>query len=67
MVRAEQKAELAEFDEDIPWDEKEELRREQQVSKVEMELALIDKEASSSGTRREARSTDLMACYRCIC
>merc|ERR1719239_291400 len=46
LVKAEQKAELAEFDENIPWDEREaELRKERdEVSQVEMELAMIDKE-----------------------
>ncbi|KAK3749017.1 hypothetical protein RRG08_056924 [Elysia crispata] len=46
QLQAEQKAELAEFDENIPWDEREaELRREEEeVSKVELELAMLDKE-----------------------
>ncbi|XP_035827815.1 helicase domino isoform X2 [Aplysia californica] len=46
LVQAEQKAELAEFDENIPWDEREaEMRKdEDEVSKVEMELAMLDKE-----------------------
>ena len=37
---------MAEFDENIPWDEREaELRKERdEVSQVEMELAMIDKE-----------------------
>ncbi|XP_064613460.1 helicase SRCAP-like isoform X3 [Liolophura sinensis] len=45
QVRAEQKAELAEFDENIPWDEKEDRRQEEDdVSKVEQELAMLEKE-----------------------
>lgn len=46
QLRAEQKAELAEFDENIPWDEKEADRKkdDEDVSKVEMELALLEKE-----------------------
>ncbi|KAK0055030.1 helicase domino [Biomphalaria pfeifferi] len=46
QLQAEQKAELAEFDENIPWDEREaEIRKEEEeVSKVEIELAMIDKE-----------------------
>ncbi|KAH9503913.1 hypothetical protein Btru_064133 [Bulinus truncatus] len=46
QLQAEQKAELAEFDENIPWDEREaEIRKDdEEISKVEMELALIDKE-----------------------
>ncbi|GFN95546.1 helicase domino [Plakobranchus ocellatus] len=46
QLQAEQKAELAEFDENIPWDEREaELKKEdEEVSKVEMELAMLDKE-----------------------
>ena len=48
VVAAEQKAELAEFDENIPWDEKEEAsrREEDDVSKVEQELAMLEKEVS---------------------
>ncbi|ESO91647.1 hypothetical protein LOTGIDRAFT_122039, partial [Lottia gigantea] len=48
QVQAEQKAELAEFDESIPWDEKEQENRkeEDEVSKVELELAQLDKELS---------------------
>ena len=47
MLKAEQRAELAEFDEDIPWDEKEaELHRDGPLSKVEQELAMLDKEVS---------------------
>ncbi|XP_064649340.1 helicase domino-like isoform X3 [Lineus longissimus] len=47
-AKAEEKAELAEFDETIPWDEKEAERRqeEEEVSKVEMELAQLQKELS---------------------
>ena len=46
MVRAEQKAELAEFDENIPWDEREEALKQRQddISKVEQELTLLEKE-----------------------
>ncbi|XP_063395968.1 helicase SRCAP-like isoform X2 [Mytilus trossulus] len=45
QVKAEQKAELAEFDENIPWDEREaERKREEDESKVEMELAMLEKE-----------------------
>ena len=47
VVKAEQKAELAEFDENIPWDEREaELKREkdEELSKVEQELAMLEKE-----------------------
>ncbi|XP_074640439.1 helicase domino-like isoform X2 [Tubulanus polymorphus] len=43
-AKAEQCAELAEFDESIPWDEKEAERKEEEISKVEQELALLDKE-----------------------
>lgn len=47
QVKAEQKAELAEFDENIPWDEREaERKREEDESKVEMELAMLEKEVS---------------------
>ena len=50
VVKAEQKAELAEFDENIPWDEREaELRKRAEVSKVEMELAKLDKEVHVCG------------------
>ncbi len=51
VVHAEQKAELAEFDEEIPWDEKEEaLKRERQdeVSKVEQELSMLEKEVGET-------------------
>lgn len=46
QVKAEQKSELAEFDETIPWDEREaELRKEEEdVSRAEQELALLEKE-----------------------
>ncbi|CAG5123366.1 unnamed protein product, partial [Candidula unifasciata] len=45
QVQAEQKAELAEFDENIPWDEREtEAREDDDISKVEIELAMLDKE-----------------------
>ena len=43
MARAEQKEELAEFDDSIPWHEREVLEREQQ-SKLEMEPALLGTE-----------------------
>ncbi|CAI9734305.1 helicase domino-like [Octopus vulgaris] len=48
LVKAEQKAELAEFDENIPWDDKEAERKqdEDETSKVEMELSLLEKELS---------------------
>lgn len=49
IVKAEQRAELAEFDENIPWDEREaEIRREQdeELSKVEQELMMLEKEVS---------------------
>lgn len=49
QVQAEQKAELAEFDENIPWDEREtEAREEDDISKVEIELAMLDKEVCFS-------------------
>jgi E1A-binding protein p400 len=47
VAKAEQKAELAAFDENIPWDEREaELRkeREDEISKVELELNMLEKE-----------------------
>ena len=49
IAKAEQSAELAEFDENIPWDEREaELKetREQEMSRLEHELAMLDKEVS---------------------
>ena len=49
IVAAEQKAEMAEFDENIPWDEKEseaKKERDEEMSKVEQELAMIQKEVS---------------------
>ncbi|KAL8561069.1 hypothetical protein ACOMHN_031013 [Nucella lapillus] len=48
LVKAEQKAELADFDESIPWDEKEaEARKEEdEMSRAEIELAMLDKELS---------------------
>ncbi|XP_041347993.1 helicase SRCAP-like isoform X2 [Gigantopelta aegis] len=47
LVKAEQKAELAEFDETIPWDEREaESKKEEEISKVELELMQLDKELS---------------------
>lgn len=47
LVKAEQKAELAEFDENIPWDEREAERRkeEEETSRAEQELAMLEKEA----------------------
>ena len=51
VLKAEQRAELAEFDEDIPWDEKEaEQHRDGPLSKVEQELAMLDKEVSCRRT-----------------
>jgi len=46
VARAEKKEELAEFDESIPWDEREVVakRERDEQSKVEMELALLEKE-----------------------
>ena len=47
LVKAEQQAELAEFDEDIPWDEKEAERKQlEDESMVERELTMIDNELS---------------------
>ncbi len=64
-VAAEQQAEMAEFDENIPWDEKEsEAKRERDdaTSKVEQELALIQKEVrrflSEEDTPNLCRETD---------
>ena len=47
VAKAEQKAELAEFDEDIPWDEKEEQQKQEQGSKLEQELAMLEKEVEN--------------------
>lgn len=50
QVKAEQKAEVAEFDENIPWDEQEAAmkeKRDEETSKVEHELALLEKELTS--------------------
>ena len=47
VARAEQSAELAEFDENIPWDEREaEMKqsRDQELSRLEQELAMLEKE-----------------------
>jgi len=46
VAHAEKKEELAEFDESIPWDEREvnAKRERDEQSKVEMELALLEKE-----------------------
>ena len=50
LVKAEQKAELAEFDENIPWDEREEQqKKEEQMSRAEQEIAMIDKEVGNTG------------------
>ena len=43
-VKAEQKAELVEFDENVPWDEQEAVNKGDQDSTVEKELAMLDKE-----------------------
>lgn len=43
QVKAEQKEELAEFDENIPWEEGE---RRDEESHVEQELAMLDKEVN---------------------
>jgi len=43
QVKAEQKEELAEFDENIPWEEG---GRGDEESHVEQELAMLDKEVS---------------------
>lgn len=50
LLKAEQKAELAEFDENIPWDEREAEKRkeEEDMSKAEQELAMLDKEVGSN-------------------
>ena len=48
VARAEQKAELAEFDETIPWDEREaEQKKESDMSRVEHELNMLEKEVSA--------------------
>lgn len=48
LVKAEQKAELAEFDEDIPWDDKEAEKKQddEETSRAEMELSLLEKEVN---------------------
>jgi E1A-binding protein p400 len=48
VARAEAKAELAEFDENIPWDEREmnAKREREEESKVEIELAQLDNEVT---------------------
>ena len=46
-VKAEQKADVAEFDETIPWDEQEAAQaaqRDQDLSRVEQELLMLEKE-----------------------
>ena len=46
-TKAELRAEVAEFDENIPWDEREEhmkKERDDEISRVEQELTLLDKE-----------------------
>lgn len=45
QVKAEQKEELAEFDENIPWEEGE---RRDEESHVEQELAMLDKEVNTA-------------------
>ena len=62
VARAEQKAELAEFDESIPWDEREvnAKREREEQSKVEMELALLEKEVSCPLTSIMSNSHNLM-------
>ena len=54
LVKAEQKAELADFDESIPWDEREaEAKKEQdEMSRAEMELAMLDKEVGQMCRRQ---------------
>jgi len=49
VARAELKDELAEFDESIPWDEREinAKREHEEQSRVEMELAQLEKEVCS--------------------
>ena len=49
QVKAEQKAELVEFDENVPWDEQEAANRDDD-SKVEKELALLEKEVKKMRT-----------------
>lgn len=46
LVKAEQKAELAEFDESIPWNEREaeQKREEEEMTRAEQELSMLDKE-----------------------
>lgn len=43
-AKAEQTAELAEFDENIPWDEQEAVNKDDEDSRVEKELAMLEKE-----------------------
>lgn len=72
LVKAEQKAELAEFDETIPWDEREaEARKEEEeMSRAEMELAMLDKEVrgavvfQSWRLDRESGWTAVDGCWR---
>lgn len=48
-AKAEQTAELAEFDENIPWDEKEAEQKKENdevLSRVEQELAMLQKEVN---------------------
>lgn len=69
FVAAEQQAELAEFDENIPWDEKEEAsrREEEEVSKVEQELAMLEKEVSLAYTSFISKSWHWIAfSFRCV-
>jgi len=61
VARAEQKEELAEFDESIPWDEREVTakRERDEQSKVEVELALLEKEVSRHISLGQYRQTDI--------
>lgn len=63
QVQAEQKAELAEFDENIPWDEREaDIRKEEEeVSRVEIELAMIDKEVIALDLKKFKITLDLLS------
>lgn len=48
-LRVEQAAQVEEFDENIPWDEKEAAERDSQQSRLEQHLAMIDKEVGHLG------------------
>lgn len=52
VVRQEQAAQTEEFDENIPWDEREAAERQSQVSRLEQQLALLDKEVTTSSSFR---------------